>query len=359
MVVTPEKEQSENSFCILEVQIKTFLCNIKCTYCDIGRAGNRRSELAIRNETDGVLDTVRNHISNVTNAADFPLLKLIGGEVFVIPGFAEFASDLACNFETVLITTNATLLARQLDTLGQMPNLVLQVSLDGHNVEMNRHRFTSPDQLDTIFANIQRALSLGIRVELNCVVSSNNVGHLPEFCEFLQREYPGQITLQPFPVRWRRGEVWNDEKSAHEFKILIDEHERFSDVLPPISYLRLVRDFLSTGRRSAKCWFPRVYVGLTDDGSLRMCNCLPVKEFSIADADSRPLGDLWQETKGMKRLERGKRLSGMCNTCVDQFDLLTLALQGKVDVETLTMFPSYSGPRFQANLKKARERFFG
>ena len=92
-----------------------------------------------------------------------------------------------------------------------------------------------------------------------------------------------------------------------------------------------------------------------DNGALRRCNCIPLREDyidTISDSELHRLGYNYQQ---VRHAAAGRYRSGMCSTCIDQFDILSLFILGKVSPEELKQIPSYSGNEFMKHMLKAQE----
>src|SRR5699024_6703409 len=127
------------------------VCHLSCNYCLTGERNlkeERNLKLIFEPPPRGDYTTDTPLGRNVTGAADrprttfdMPLLKVTGGEIFLIRGIMDFLEQEAAKHEVLVVQTNGVLVREEhLARLRSRGNVVLQVSLDSHLYGGNSYR---------------------------------------------------------------------------------------------------------------------------------------------------------------------------------------------------------------------------
>jgi sulfatase maturation enzyme AslB (radical SAM superfamily) len=179
----------------------TYHCNLACGYClteSSPRIANRRTlspEALLRAAFEARDLGIRS-------------VGITGGEVFMLPWFAETLVDLSRILPTLTLT-NATLftnrLLRRLEPLAGLP-AALQVSLDSHLAARN-DALRGPHNFGRVLEAIPRLRERGIRVRVATTVQDQTPEELELVCE-LHRQLG--IPDEDHVVRpvVRRGRAW-------------------------------------------------------------------------------------------------------------------------------------------------------
>ena len=160
-------------------------CNFRCYYCMPEEGVNfaARKDLLTFEEMHTLCE-VFCHLG-------VSKIRITGGEPFVRSGIMPFLQKLSVvpGLDEITITTNGTLLQKQLPALKAMGIRKVNLSLDS----LDRARFfgiTRRDSFEEVYACIFAMLDAGFEVKLNCVLAANkNTQDIIPFVE-LTRHYP-------------------------------------------------------------------------------------------------------------------------------------------------------------------------
>lgn len=146
-------------------------CNLRCRYC-YANAGEKKEYMSFETAKMAI-DRIKSGPFKVQLAGGEPLLNL--ELVRLIYKYIKEAGTPA----VLQMQTNGTLIRKETASELKKMNISLGVSMDG-GVEMNEAlRGKSAD----IIQGIQHLAQAGIKVNLNCVVTSLNVKHLPQLVD--------------------------------------------------------------------------------------------------------------------------------------------------------------------------------
>jgi MoaA/NifB/PqqE/SkfB family radical SAM enzyme len=169
----------------------TFRCNLKCRYCSYSK--NDYSSKYKEVNTEGakrILETCRKGV---------PALAISGGEPLVredIIEIAKFAKKL--NYKPISLFTNSLLLPEKEEILEYID--YLQISLDTIN-EKKQDKINGKPNIGRRVKNIIKKYALlqkkkGFQINVNCVVSKDNLDDIPELMRFA-KENKVRFTLCP------------------------------------------------------------------------------------------------------------------------------------------------------------------
>lgn len=154
----------------------TYHCNLACSYClteSSPRIANRRTLQA-----DAMVRAVRE-----AKELGFTCVGITGGEVSLLPDFAETLRRVA-EILPVVALTNATLFTeRLLDRLEPLSALdvAFQLSLDSDEPARN-DELRGPENFAKVLAAIPRLLERGLRVRIATTVADQDVAELERVC---------------------------------------------------------------------------------------------------------------------------------------------------------------------------------
>jgi MoaA/NifB/PqqE/SkfB family radical SAM enzyme len=154
----------------------TYHCNLACSYCLTESHPAIRDRRALPREA--MLEAARE-----ARDLGFTGIGVTGGEVFMVPGFAELVAELAEVLPTVALT-NATLftekLLARLEPLADL-DAALQVSLDSDRPEHN-DALRGPENFARVVEAVPRLVERGIRVRIATTVEDQTEDEVEGVC---------------------------------------------------------------------------------------------------------------------------------------------------------------------------------
>lgn len=330
--------------------IKEEVCNMRCQYCLTGTSLFEKTTLAEEQEKKLVYSEgtqLQNNLDEITNRIykrfKPAILKISGGEILLIKGIVDFLKKHSGNYKRVQLLTNGILLTTNIvKELSLIPNLCLQISLDHHTMEGNFYRTQNKEMLLKILSNLNYAVSLGINIEINCVLNDKNTHIIPSFANFLLK-YRGYVMLLPFPVRGRmKNKFMPKDEQLKGVYTLIKEYDIYCEILPPKKYLEFLYEFLCTGCRRNKCNFPQMALGSFDDGNITPCANYWFSSFgSVLNRRDTALDKIGKD-KIYNVLCNSKHLLSECEQCFTPWEILNLYVEGIISLDELKKVPLYS-----------------
>lgn len=154
----------------------TYHCNLACSYClteSSPRIANRRTLQA-----DAMVRAVRE-----AKEIGFTCVGITGGDVFMLPDFAETLRRVA-EILPVVALTNGTLfterLLARLEPLSAL-DVAFQLSLDSDEPARN-DQLRGPENFAKVLAAIPRLLERGLRVRIATTVADQDAAELERVC---------------------------------------------------------------------------------------------------------------------------------------------------------------------------------
>ena len=232
------RENEKKNILLTNLLIKQGHCDSFCKYCyhnkEEGYTENS-SEYTYENELKDNIDQIIEFSSNNFNC---PIIKICGGEIFLMTNLKELVGKLLDKYPYVLIQTNGKHLNDEtLEWIINYKRVFLQVSMDGHLLSMNRYRFETQDILDKLLYAIKILKKNDIYIELTSVLNKLNTARYAEFLDYLY-ELPGgkkSNTLKATPILLmdKTGEFKASPEDIKEIEKLTVEN-KYSQILPPI-----------------------------------------------------------------------------------------------------------------------------
>lgn len=329
------------------------VCNMKCEYCltqtsqfkkehEVEGAQTRKLSELTYQEGSQFKQRIDNIQDKLLSDLDIAVLKISGGEIMMLPKIEEYILLQAKKYKMVQVLTNGVLLKEeQLIRFKNQKNICLQISLDHNTMEGNSYRTKDEKILNRILNNIDLAHSIGISVEINCVLTDKNTKILDSFLEYLLK-YDKGVIVYPFPVRGlERSKYYMKEEQIASIQNILDHYERYQNILAPKSYMKYLLDFLKTGKRKVRCYLPKIAVGVFDDGTITPCpnywfNSLGCVLDEKQEATGKVGSDFIYDVLCGER-NRFKE----CTSCFTPWETFNLYKEGVLTVEELTKAPSY------------------
>ncbi|MEC5291700.1 radical SAM protein [Aurantimonas sp. C2-6-R+9] len=342
-------------------------CNLKCSYCtsvaDAGDFGEATSASAKRRGAAIAIPNVLAMLDGLRRHVDAPVIKVSGGELFLLANAADLVAELSARYAHVQVLTNGTELTPAIvERLSGLGNVGFNLSLDGHTPEMNAMRWRSPRLGERVMTALDAITATGRPLEITMVVSDANAAHLCDFLAFLAT-LPCRVVLIPIPVRGIHSERLFGLEARRAFaELLRSLPGAFAPVLGPAAYYHRLADFLddANGIRRHRCHLTAAAVQLFDTGAITPCPVGWTAEIANVrrdgiDAASAVIG----EHKLYDLMQRDPPRVPVCRNCFSQADVLNLYLDGAVDLEELAVMPLFSEPaawQRLVELKTARTR---
>jgi len=361
----------------LDFIVKEEICNLNCDYCM--NENNNLKETHIFQRKDGRLnfrldkanelvyeegyqlkqdiDSILEKYEHIFNA---PVIKVSGGEILMVKNIDKLVKRLAESYEVVQLLTNGVLVNENfIGKIKDIKNLHVQLSLDGHIYEMNCNRVKSNEMHNRILRALDLLVTNKIITEVYCVITKQNIDYLPQYAEYLLNKYGSSVKLFPFPVRQKPGEkFFSDENNLKGVEILIENHERYQEILPPKLYMEELCLFMKKRKRMGRCYIPLVANQIFDDGVVTPCpNCWTIQ-----------LGNLVEETEKVTSSLGTNRIYNLmihhppaapfCRSCYTEVDVLNLYFDGRLTLEELELSrPLFKGARVKKRLEEMKKIF--
>ncbi len=345
-------------FLMNDMVIEEQLCQMRCSYCLteeynlLMNVPDARLRLTTdrREDWHAVLDAYHDNV-------DAPILRLSGGEFFWLRGSTEFITECSQRYETIQVITNGVFLtARRLEALAAVGNCQLNISLDGHTLELNRHRLPARQARlhDVIMNNLAAAVAAGLRVEIQSVLTDANVHGQLAFAEFLREHYDGRVMLYFFPVRGHAAERVGAPAGDH-LRPLVDRYDDLAGVLPPRAYVAHVADQMAAGKRSLPCYITATMVQLFGQGDVSACPHAWIKPMGNVLSDPELIPDQFAVHQHYDLFMQDRPRFSVCRNCATPSDVINLYFLGQISDAEIAGTALYSGPRSRARLRELRE----
>jgi|GEM_PF-1050111 len=342
-------------------------CNLKCSYCtsvadadDFGEAtsasAKRRGAAIAIPDVLAMVDRLRRHV-------DAPVIKVSGGELFLLANAADLVAELSARYAHVQVLTNGTELTPAIvERLSGLGNVGFNLSLDGHTPEMNAMRWRSPRLGARVMAALDAIAAVGRPLEITMVVSDANAAHLCDFLAFLAT-LPCRVVLMPIPVRGIHADRLFSLEARRAFaELLRSLPGAFAAVLGPAAYYQRLADFLDgeNGVRRHRCHLTAAAVQLFDTGAITPCPVGWTAEIANVRRDGIDTARaVIGEHKLYDLMQRDPPRVPVCRSCFSQADVLNLYLDDAIDLTELAVMPLFAAPAARqrlVELKAARTR---
>ena len=338
-------------------------CNLSCQYCLTGQSNfkpghesqmifgpPRPSSYSCGSDLTKRLDAI---IAATAAGNNLPIVKVTGGEIFLVRGIMDLIRQLVDTFATVVIQTNASLLTPEIITeIAGWSTVCLQVSLDGVSYEGNGYRCINQSQHDHVMNRLFSALDARIPTEIYCVLNDRSLPELEHTLEaFLP--YSGRVVVNPFPVRGPdRTQFAPRVEQIDVLRRIAARYERYAGVLPPRPYLTRLLRFFDEGERSFRCHLPRFAFTTFDDGVLTSCpNIWFNKIGNLLSEDPADVMARIGHTGFYQVLLGDKPRIDACKACFTPWDTLSMYVDGEITLDELCRPPSmYSAPASRARI---------
>lgn len=349
-----EAKNIANKYLVNDFVVAEEYCNMNCSYCltnisdfkEKHKNAEKRTKYILNYKKNEKLRSKINNVSDViTTNFNVAILKISGGEILMVKEILEYIKIQAKNYKVVQLLTNGLLLNEQmLQELKKIDNICIQLSIDHHTPEGNAYRTKDKRLLSNILNNIDAIVKYGIPLEINCVLTDKNTMIINEFANYLLKYKNNKVMLFPFPVRGVNRDFFYPK--AEQFigiEKLIENYDKYKDIMAPKVYLEYLYNFLKIGQRDIRCVIPALTIGTFDDGTVTPC---PNYWFST-------LGNLLEENMvdTVKKIGSDKIYRLLLNTnnkikecrkCFTPWETLNLYFAGILSMDELCASPLYS-----------------
>jgi MoaA/NifB/PqqE/SkfB family radical SAM enzyme len=329
-------------------------CNLSCRYCLTGQSNLKETHRQQLIFSPPRRDSVRGTsalsarlelvLDRFQELFDPPMLKITGGEIFLVEGIEDFIEACVARYRTVIVQTNGVVASDR--QIVRLSSTVVQISLDSHTYAGNSYRVLTPAQHAKVCERISRFLDADLRVEIYAVINNRSIESLVEFARWLGAlRNPPQ--LLPFPVRGPDANRFSARPDQlHHLDDFIALRDELPYVLPGPAYLERLRRFFREGERRFRCRLPELVATSFSDGMLTPCP-------NIWFSDSGRLTDEGWREAGERMIASGLRRALLadrpridaCKRCYTPWDMLSLYLDGEIGLDDLCATPAYAGVR--------------
>ena len=192
-------------------------CNFRCQYCSVSTQVDFTPKDQLCNE-DHFLRMIHAFIQ-----AGVTKIRLTGGEPTIYKGLSKLIYEIGQKEEvkTLAMTTNGYILHKKINEYAKNGLNAINISLDTFNEE----RFQTISRikgLKHVLKSIDKALELGIKVKINCVVMKGvNDDEICDFIEFVRDKNINVRFIEFFAIG---DNLWNSNKmvSFKDMKEIIE-----------------------------------------------------------------------------------------------------------------------------------------
>ncbi len=293
-------------------------------------------------------------LAAVGKIADYKILKLSGGEIFLYDDIVGFIESINKNYAAIQLLTNGVALTpKKIDRLAALGNVYFQISLDGVSGKTNFARNGNDTAVEKILGNIKQILKNNIGLEINCVLTKYNTNSF----EIMLRYFKGakNFVLVPRPVRGGPRTIldFSDDQLQDFKKLVIGKYDLYSDILPPKEYLERLIDVMENGRRNWNCYVPFYVMGVDNYGDIGACtrtDDLPMIG-NIFD-NSRKIDKIFKSNKNYAPASKPEP----CSYCIIQYEMMNLYTEGIIGQKEMEKIPSFKIPGVMARVDEIRKR---
>jgi Predicted Fe-S oxidoreductases len=274
-----------------------------------------------------------------------PIVKISGGEIFLMTNLKEFVNELFQYYPYVLIQTNGRHLHKNnnLEWIIESKRILLQISLDGHDLDMNEYRFNDQNILDNLKHSIKVLKENSVYLEITTVLNNKNSGRYDEFMKFLCELPAGKEknTLKSTPILIvdKEGIYTPSETDIEIVDRVVKDYQQYKEVLPPEKYMQNLSKLMNKEQLKYQCFNPIVSLNITDDGKIKGCtNILPENVLNVGNVleeDYETLNKRFGHTKFQNLLVSTMQRVPLCKNCFNFCSIYNLYLNDSITLDEL------------------------
>lgn len=323
----------EQAFFVNSLEVEFELCNLRCKYCwltlgnlDTFRKGNKlySRENNAQLKFDYTVDTLAENIRRILDKTKAAMLKVSGGEIFLLPELIDEFSRRKDNYTKIVLVSNGLKITEAyLDKLDPA-KFAFQISLDGHTDEANALRYPGDTKnTEKILTAIEKLTKRGFTVEISCVLTDHNVPFLKDFVVYFGNRFP-DVTIIPFPVRF--SDYFLSATDQNMVAIQSAWEAAPLGTLPPEGYKTALTDMVRS-RKSNACYLPIISAPVCEDGSMPLCPCGIIgNRGNVFEMDA--VVPLDRQHPDVQRVLW--RQVPKCASCFTHFDVMNLYIEDKI-----------------------------
>jgi MoaA/NifB/PqqE/SkfB family radical SAM enzyme len=345
-------------------------CNLSCKYCLTGQSTYKEGHLdkmifqPPRKSDCASGTTLRARVDHIIKTSagqmQLPILKITGGEIFLVKGMMELIEEISPKFATLVVQTNGVLVTQEyLERFAALGNICLQISLDGTSYEANAYRSNTRDLHKKIYDRLDRIFRFGIPTEIYCVLNDQSLPELENTLNDL-KQYGEHLSVFPFPVR---GPDCDQFKVKPEqipiLRSIWERYDSFQPVMPPRAYWKKLMRFFEEGGRNFICHLPRFAFTTFDDGFVTSCpNIWFNKIGNIVTQHTDTVVDSIGNTPFHQLLLAPKPRLDACKGCFTPWDTLSMFIENEITLDELCSTPMYRGASVRQRLQEIYSEYW-
>ena len=341
-------------------------CNQKCQYCLTGESNIKQSHKDKLIFKKPKIDTyspesklgkdLNTIVQRVLQKFKTPLLKVSGGEIFLIKGITDFIEKIAMNHSVIVVQTNGVLVDSEYLYRLKIPgNIVIQISLDSHLHFGNSYRIQRKDLHKRAIKRISKIIESGLPVEIYSVLTDRSVTQMNEFAAWLLK-FDNRPLYFPYPVRGPNSDRF--QVRPEQFKYIerfLESFGRYSSVLPPEQYFKRLLNFYQESGRHFRCYLPLLVLSTFSDGILTACPNIWFNNMgNLLEDDWEKAGDKVGNTGLYTALLGSRPRLKACRSCYTPWDLLTLYFDDEITLDDLLSSPLYRPEAVQSVIERKK-----
>lgn len=329
-----------------KVLITTFLikqmhCDSSCAYCYLLKGKNINISYRYENELGQRLDKMLNFSKTYF---DSPIVKICGGEIFLMENLEEYTNRLLEKYPYVLIQTNGRLLDKKnLDWIIKSKRVLLQISIDGHLRGMNRYRFRDENIMNKVLDAIAYLKANDVYTEVTSVIHKFNIEQFEDFILYLDNLPSGKLKnalkVTPLLLIDQEGIYRYPKEKIKHFESLIDNYNTYEHILPPLAYMKNYVSLLKGEKLDYFCPNSIVSITLTDDGAVKGCtNVMAIDEFNVGNIFNDNPDDIvnrYGKTKFQKLILNTDQRMPVCKQCFNFCSIYNQYFNGTITLDEL------------------------
>lgn len=326
---------------ITNLLIEEDICDSFCKYCYYR---DKKKSIDVYRYDGKLKLKIDQIVKFATTYFSSPIIKICGGEIFLMSNIKELVIELLKYYPYVLIQTNGRHLNNDnLKWIIDLKRVLIQISLDGHDLNMNTYRFEDGRILEKLLHAVKILKRNNVYLELTCVLNNKNTKRFIEFLRYLKSLPSGKrsntLKVTPILIIDKDNLFKPALQDLNTIDQVVMDYDEFSDVLPPKKYMEMLNIALHGGIVKYQCFNPIVSLNLIDNGKVKSCtNVLPEDILNIGEIfTDKPevILERFGDTKFQKLLLYTKQWVPICKNCFNFCSIYNLYLNNTISLDEL------------------------